>query len=324
MLTRAALAFILTAGSAAAFELSSPVDCEVGRDCFIQQYVDHDRGSGARDYACGTQTYDSHDGTDFRLPSLAEVARGTAVIAAAGGTVIGVRDGMEDRLARTAADRAAIADRECGNGVLIDHGEGWQTQYCHMRQGSVAVKKDERVESGSRLGLIGYSGDAAFPHVHLTVRKDGKAIDPFRPDDPSGCGEAGPSLWSDAALTKLRYRQGEIIALGFAQGAVELEDLETGIVQAQLPSAAAEALVAYVWAINLRQGDAITIRLVGADGDVLANNRAVLDRSKAQYMLFAGRKRPADGWPIGIYKATVDITRNGASALTRTGTLIID
>ena len=79
-----------------------------------------------------------------------------------------------------------------------------------------------------------------------------------------------------------------------------------------------------MWAINLRQGDAITIRLIGATGDVLAANRAVLDRSKAQYMLFAGRKRPAGGWPIGIYKATVDITRSGASALTRTGTLIID
>src|SRR6185503_4699914 len=150
MLTRAALAFTLTAGSAGAFELSLPVDCEIGRACFIQQYVDHDQGSGARDYACGAETYDGHDGTDFRLPSLADVVQGTAVIAAASGTVIGVRDGMKDQLVRTAADRAAIADRECGNGVLIDHGDGWQTQYCHMRQGSVAAKKDEWVESGSR------------------------------------------------------------------------------------------------------------------------------------------------------------------------------
>src|SRR6185295_5585508 len=188
-----------------------------------------DQGSGARDYACGAETYDGHDGTDFRLPSLADVVQGTAVIAAASGTVIGVRDGMKDQLVRTAADRAAIADRECGNGVLIDHGDGWQTQYCHMRQGSVAAKKDEWVESGSRLGLIGYSGDAAFPHVHLTVRKDGKSIDPFRPDDPSGCGGQGPSLWSDAANAELRYRHDEIIALGFAQSAVELEDLGEGI-----------------------------------------------------------------------------------------------
>jgi len=177
------------------------------------------------------------------------------------------------------------------------------------------------VESGSRLGLIGYSGDAAFPHVHLTVRKDGKSIDPFRPDDPSGCGGQGPSLWSDAANAELRYRPGEILALSFAGSPFALE---RGTVQVQLPSAAAEALVAYVWAINLQQGDRITISLVGANGDVLANNRAVLDRSKAQYMLFAGRKRPAGGWPIGIYKATVDITRGGASVVTRTSTLIID
>ena len=34
----------------------------------------------------------------------------------------------------------ATAGRNCGNGVTLDHGDGWQTQYCHMRRGSVAVK----------------------------------------------------------------------------------------------------------------------------------------------------------------------------------------
>jgi murein DD-endopeptidase MepM/ murein hydrolase activator NlpD len=92
------------------------------------------------------------------------------VVAAAAGTVLATRDGTPDQLIRSQADRAEIANRECGNGVVIDHGENWQTQYCHIRRGSIGVKQGDRVEPGQKLGEIGYSGDAAFPHVHLTVR----------------------------------------------------------------------------------------------------------------------------------------------------------
>jgi hypothetical protein len=50
--------------------LQVPVACEVGRTCFIQNYLDQDPSPESKDFACGTLTYDGHNGTDFRVPTL--------------------------------------------------------------------------------------------------------------------------------------------------------------------------------------------------------------------------------------------------------------
>ena len=90
-----AMLVILTT-TAQAIELGLPIDCDVGRDCVIQHYVDHDSSSKARDYRCGTLTYDGHNGTDFRLPNLAARRAGVSVLAAADGQIVRRRDGMPD------------------------------------------------------------------------------------------------------------------------------------------------------------------------------------------------------------------------------------
>ena len=74
---------------------------------------------------------------------------------------------------RKAGSRTTSRDRNCGNGVVIRHADGWETQYCHLRRGSVQVAEGDRVEAGEPLGLVGMSGEANFPHVHLSVRRDG-------------------------------------------------------------------------------------------------------------------------------------------------------
>ena len=326
MLTRAvfivvlssAPAFVLGSAPALALELSQPIDCTPGTDCFIQQYVDHDEGAEAQDYACGAETYDGHKGTDIRLRSTADVEKGVAVKASADGTVIGLRDGEEDHLVRTNADRAAIKDRECGNGVLLDHGEGWRTQYCHMRKGSVAVQKGDHVAAGAKLGEVGYSGDAAFAHVHLQVTKDDKIVDPFLAEDKAACTKDGPSLWSEAAKAAFPYRQGELIGFGLIDRPPVLENLEEG---AHLrPPDPDTPMVAYLWAINLQKGDVVTIEL-RQGGTVLATNSSILDHSKAQMMLFAGQKVPPSGWPKGSYQAAAKVTRGGKEAISETKTL---
>ena len=71
-----ALAFAAALGSSSdvlgqSIQLGLPIACEPGRTCYIQNYTDVDPSASARDYKCGTLTYDGHNGTDFRLPSLA-------------------------------------------------------------------------------------------------------------------------------------------------------------------------------------------------------------------------------------------------------------
>ncbi len=168
----------LTAVPLAALELGLPLACMPGTDCWLVRLVDHDPGPGFADHRCGTLGSDGHDGTDFAIADPQRMAAGVPVLAAAAGVVQGVRDGMPDQppQGRLVHD---FADRNCGNGVLLRHVDGWETQYCHLRQGSVRVAAGDRVEAGQPLGLVGMSGEANFPHVHLSVRREGVGIDPF-------------------------------------------------------------------------------------------------------------------------------------------------
>ena len=103
---------------AAAFEMGLPIGCSLGVDCAIQHYVDRDPGPGVEDYRCGSETYEGHDGTDFRIANLKAMARGVDVLAAAPGTVLRMRDGVADQF-YSESQASAVSDRECGNG--LDH-----------------------------------------------------------------------------------------------------------------------------------------------------------------------------------------------------------
>lgn len=300
---------------AGSIELGLPIACEIGRNCWVQNYVDHDPSPAVKDYACGGQTYDGHDGTDIRLLNTVSKAD---VIASASGIVKGVRDGVADNLMRSEADRAAVGNRECGNGVVINHEGGWQTQYCHMRKGSVVVKTGDKVETGAKLGEAGYSGMAAFPHVHLTVRHNGKALDPFggKPDGGESCDAPENPLWNASAQATLNYNKGEVIQSGFNPAAIELAGLETGALPQQNLDSAWPAMVAYAWTINLARGDTVTVALRGPDG-IDATNTTTLDRNKAVYLLFAGKKRPAGGWPKGNYVGSLTVSNEGELRLSQ-------
>jgi hypothetical protein len=104
------LAFAGSAGPLCAgqIELALPIACEVGQTCLIQNYVDHDPSGNARDYACGGQTYDGHNGIDIRLPSMAQQRAGVAVRAAADGVVRRTRC-PTFRYARSGSIRSRVA-----------------------------------------------------------------------------------------------------------------------------------------------------------------------------------------------------------------------
>ncbi len=305
--------------------LALPVACRPGLDCFIQQYVDHDPGPDATDHRCGTRAYDGHQGTDIRLVTTAMQRRGVAVLAAAAGTVVAVRDGEADRPLAADGDRADRHGRACGNGVLLDHGGGWQSQYCHMARGSLAVRPGQRVASGDRLGLVGLSGDTQFPHLHLAVRQGDRIVDPFAPELPTDrCSPEAPAatLWSADAARALAYRETAIINSGFAGGPVTMDAIEDEAIVAPAPNP--EALVFYGRAIGLRTGDRIMVRLHGPDGNLIAQNSIEMPSPKAQWMLFAGRHRPPEGWRQGDYRATFVVERDGVAALSRESTLRLD
>jgi len=321
LLTVTTVPLLLGAGGAAP-RLLLPIACKIGQSCAIQNYVDVDPSPAAADYRCGGRTYDKHGGIDFRLTSMAQLRRGVAVLAAADGTVLRARDGVPDLSVREAG-KGAVANIECGNGVVIGHAGGLETQYCHMARGSIAVKPGQQIKAGAPIGRVGLSGNTEYPHLHFAVRKDGAQVEPFAAGaTPGQCG-GGQSLWSPAAGLDKAYRAGEVLNAGFATGPVTMAAVqENGAGQVPRPSRAGPALVAFVQAIGLKGGDVQRLTLTGPDGAVIGDNRGQpLDRDKAQTIFFAGRKRPAAGWPAGRYTADYTVMRDGKAVIEKRFTL---
>lgn len=311
------LPMLLGAGGDAP-QLVLPIACKIGTSCAIQNYVDLDPSAGASDYRCGSRTYDKHSGIDFRLRSLTQMRAGVSVFAAADGTVLRVRDGLAD-ISVKQAGAASVANSECGNGLVIEHAGGLETQYCHMAKGSIAVRPGEQVKAGVVIGRVGLSGNTEYPHLHVSVRKNGQQVDPFAVGaKPGQCG-GGRNIWAASAGLGDAYKAGEVLNAGFATGPVAMDAVtERGGEQLPRPTRDGAALVAFVQAIGLKGGDVQRLTLSGPDGALIADNRApALDRDKAQWLIFAGKKRPVSGWAAGRYSANYVVMRGGKPVIER-------
>jgi hypothetical protein len=294
-------------------QLSLPLACEPHKTCFIQNYVDLDPGPGVRDYACGTATFDQHSGVDFRVLSAAVTKSQVPVLASADGTVKGLRDGVADVFFKK-AKKQDVSGRECGNGVILDHGSGWETQYCHMRKGSIRVTQGQVVKRGDQLGEVGFSGMADFAQVHLTVRHNGKVIDPFLPDAVDGAcvqGSAGSGLWEPSAAAAFPYKNGEMIAADFAGAPPNVDALEVDHRDVAPLTPASDTLLLYGRFINLLKGDRVRLVATGPDGALFDETATALDRNKATFVTFAGKRRGDKPWPDGRYNGRVELMRDG-------------
>jgi hypothetical protein len=292
------------------FEL--PVDC-AATTCVVQNYFDHDPGKAHRDYRCGSLSYDGHTGTDIRVPSLAEMERGVPVLAAAPGRVRAVRDGMADVNLRDVPE-GSLKGREAGNAVVVVHDGGWETQYSHLKRGSVQVTPGERVAAGAPVGLIGLSGRTEFPHVEFSVRQNGKPVDPFvGPAGPNGCAPGGQVLWSDRAFRALGYRATGLLTAGFAGEAPRETAVQAG--QYALETIAPDAPVLAFWVeiFGARAGDEESMRLLTPGGTVLAEHVQALPGNKARWFRYVGKKRRQSPWPVGTYRGVYTLVRRGDS-----------
>jgi murein DD-endopeptidase MepM/ murein hydrolase activator NlpD len=127
--------------------------------------------SGGHDYLY----YDGHDGWDLGLYY-------EPVLAAADGTV-------------TYSDWAVPGCYTCsfGQGVRIDHGNGFDTLYGHLWRLDVA--KGQRVSRGQVIGISGTTGSATGEHLHFGVYHHGT----WMPVDPFGWEGKGADPWSEDA-----------------------------------------------------------------------------------------------------------------------------
>ncbi len=309
----------LAGGALAAdpFRVGLPVDCAFGTLCSVQNYVDLDPGPGRLDPGCGRLSYDGHDGTDIRVRDLVAMRDGVPVVAAASGVVKATRDGMADVSVRETGV-AAVAGREAGNGVLIEHGGGWETQYSHLRSGSVAVRPGDRVAAGTPLGLVGLSGQTEFPHLHFTLRKDGAAIDPFTGSAGGWtCGAAKSPVWTADAERVLAYVPTGLLIAGFSSGRPEADAIRRGDQRLGAAARDPDALVLWADVFGAEAGDVQSFRIVGPDGAVLLDRASTLEANNVSWFAFAGSPRPPQGWTPGTHVGTYRLSRNGTTIIDR-------
>lgn len=95
-----------------------------------------------------------HGGIDIKA------TEGVSVLATSDGTVVRVS-----------------SEKGWGNLVVIDHGNGYQTWYAHLKD--FAVEKGQKVKIGQTVGSVGNTGYSTGPHLHYEVRLNKKRVNPM-------------------------------------------------------------------------------------------------------------------------------------------------
>lgn len=123
------------------------------------------------------RSYEIHPGVDIPVPS------GTQIKAPLDG-IVGTAN--------------INHNRQCGGTIDIDYGNGFWSRFCHCKR--IDVKQGDVVKRGQVVGLTGGAkgetgaGNSTGPHLHFTLKKDGKQVDPLQYIDKFDVGNSEFSM----------------------------------------------------------------------------------------------------------------------------------
>lgn len=116
---------------------------------------------------------------------------GLPVVAPATGTVVAVESSVADLLPGEVAEGLSVVE-QAGNYVLIQTDTNTWVVLAHLQQGSVSVGVGDTVQAGQQVGLVGRSGRAPEPMLHVHAQ--------LSPDLDSPAGTGLPMRFSNAMV----------------------------------------------------------------------------------------------------------------------------
>ncbi|KFA94048.1 M23 family metallopeptidase [Archangium violaceum] len=94
------------------------------------------------------------------------------------GVDLSVRVGTEVRAVAEGTVRRASEDGVNGRVLILDHGRGVTTAYCHNSE--LRVRPGQRVARGELIALSGNTGRSTGPHLHYQLELSAQPVDPLR------------------------------------------------------------------------------------------------------------------------------------------------
>lgn len=290
-------------------QLSIPLKCRIGHECWITRHYDLDPTSHMKDYTGGDFTQDEHHGVDIALQDQKSMNDGKDVIAAASGIVIAVREGEPDINVQTRG-LSSVKNKECGNGIVIavnqqhvtspDKSE-WCIQYCHLKHSSIKVRVGQKVTTGQELAQVGQSGLSEYPHLHFLALNYGKPIDVFSGKSQDGTGP-GKSLWLPEVVAQMPYQPGVIQNMGIAAHSLPMDKMMEAVRNGQFRStdlSSQDAVIGWCDLFGADVGDTLEIECLDPEGKSVFNQTQKFEKHQARFFFLYGKKAPAQGWEKG-------------------------
>jgi hypothetical protein len=290
-----ALFLLMLSSPLSAIELQFPVACRLMDNCWITNHVDLDRDKGhAEDYMCGSKTTDGSKSTHISLGSLSATKKNIPVIATADGQVTVARHNTEF----------------CGTRVLIDHGGGWESNYCHLNSKTLHVREGQHVKQNQIVGSIGVSGQTDWPHLSYALLRNGMVFDPFSGrTNLEGCSRASQPLW----LAKMNplYEPAHVASIGFNFGFLDGNKIKAGTLKAATAMKHDTPQMS-LWTLmmNIQKGDEIEIKIIEPSGRLLKKKIIKSKKNTKYYPVYLSTLRGNFLWDKGVYKGVITVTRN--------------
>lgn len=135
-----------------------------------------------------------------RLHPILNVRRphlGVDYAAATGTPVYAVADGSVSFVGRRGGN---------GNLVVIRHEQGYESGYSHLHGFARGLRAGQEVSQGQLIGYVGSTGLSTGPHLHFTLKLDGRFVDPLAERPRRGAALTG------RVLADFRRRQSQLAA----------------------------------------------------------------------------------------------------------------